>query len=382
MPRRPDRRHRQSRRGARQPREVRGDRRRSGDLHPAGAATTGTSTSANRSSCSPTASCRSSRRATTRTRRRKAEELAPDIARATRRIPPLAHARSGAAARLVSGDDAEDARAGRREHDRQAPRVDRRPDRLTVRHRRAGLVPSSPRRGSRRGPDWREQEDRNSGRLTTASRRHCFASGATLRCNSSSSAQGHVQRLRLRARRPRRLPLVFARRGGPSPPAAAPRHHRRFAARRTAAAAAPARTSRGAKPDPRRTRGEAVRRPEPSALRRAPSGTRWRLVVCVVDAQATATHVMAVQSLDCGGARIVVGELHESETTGTPGLAIRPDPRLHDRTHLREQRRQLFFGGGETQITHKRGLRHKPSFRLALAARLPFTASYQRIGGL
>src|SRR5262249_26772225 len=80
------------------------------------------------------------------------------------------------------------------------------------------------------------------------------------------------------------------------------------------------------------------------------------------DAQAPASHLLAIQALDCRCTRLRGGKLDEGETARAASLTVRPDAGFDDRSGRREELPQLVLRSGKAQITDKRRPRHKPSF--------------------
>src|SRR5207249_7518490 len=78
--------------------------------------------------------------------------------------------------------------------------------------------------------------------------------------------------------------------------------------------------------------------------------TGWRLVVGVVDAQASAAQLESVVTTDGVGRARGIAELGEREASRPARYAILPEPHPHGGIDLGEHRVELFFGGVEGQV--------------------------------
>src|SRR5262245_12720927 len=76
-----------------------------------------------------------------------------------------------------------------------------------------------------------------------------------------------------------------------------------------------------------------------------------RLVLCLVDPELTAIHLLAVQVLDRSRG-VLTRHLDESETALLSGIAIGRKGYRFDGSMLRKKRADRFFGGRERQIAH------------------------------
>ena len=88
-----------------------------------------------------------------------------------------------------------------------------------------------------------------------------------------------------------------------------------------------------------------------AATRTSATAAGAGLVLSLVDAQLTTTHVVAVQALD-GPGRIGLAHLDEPESAGAAGLTIGRQRHGLDSPVLREQRANVRLAGAERQIAY------------------------------